>query len=134
MAGTAVTALLSAGLVVTASPATAAPSGNAGATLTSDYVELANRAAAAVSVDGWSVQYLPAAPKPTSTWQATPLTGSIAPGAKYLVGEAKGSGGTTALPAADATGTINMSAAAGTVALVSGTDPLTCLTAADCAA
>jgi predicted extracellular nuclease len=146
MAGTAVTALLSAGLVVTAAPVSAAPSadaliaevygggGNAGATLTSDYVELANRSTAAVSVDGWSVQYLPAAPKPTSTWQATALTGSVAPGAKYLVGEAKGTGGTTALPAPDATGNINMSATAGTVALVAGTDPLTCLTAADCAA
>ncbi|MFI9381087.1 lamin tail domain-containing protein [Kutzneria sp. NPDC052558] len=146
MAGTAVTALLSAGLVVTAAPASAAPSadaviaevygggGNAGATLTSDYIELANRAAAAVSVDGWSVQYLPGAPKPTSTWQTTALTGSIAPGAKYLVGEAKGTGGTTALPTPDATGAVNMSATTGTVALVSGTDPLTCLTAADCAA
>lgn len=146
VAGTAVTALLSAGLVVTAAPASAAPSadaliaevygggGNSGATLTSDYVELANRAATAVSVDGWSVQYLPAAPKPTSTWQATALTGSIAPGGKYLVGEGKGAGGTTALPTADATGAINMSATAGTVALVSGKDPLTCLTAADCAA
>ncbi|MFC0429476.1 endonuclease/exonuclease/phosphatase family protein [Kutzneria buriramensis] len=146
LAGTAVTALLSAGLVVTAAPVSAAPSadaliaevygggGNSGATLTSDYVELANRAATAVSVDGWSVQYLPAAPKATSTWQTTPLTGSIAPGAKYLVGEAKGTGGTMALPTPDATGTINMSATAGTVALVSGKDPLTCLTAADCAA
>jgi predicted extracellular nuclease len=146
LAGTAVTALLSAGLVVTAAPVSAAPSadaliaevygggGNSGATMTSDYVELANRAATAVSVDGWSVQYLTAAPKATSTWQATPLTGSIAPGAKYLVGEAKGAGGTTALPTPDATGAINMSATAGTVALVSGKDPLTCLTAADCAA
>ncbi|HTI24834.1 MAG TPA: endonuclease/exonuclease/phosphatase family protein [Kutzneria sp.] len=146
MAGTAVTALLSAGLVVTAAPVSAAPSadaliaevygggGNATATLTSDYVELANRSTAAVSVDGWSVQYLPAAPKATSTWQTTALTGSVAPGAKYLVGEAKGTGGSTALPTPDATGAINMSATAGTVALVSGTAPLTCLTAADCAA
>ncbi|GAA0611068.1 endonuclease/exonuclease/phosphatase family protein [Kutzneria viridogrisea] len=146
LAGTAVTALLTAGLAVTAPPAGAAPSadaliaevygggGNSGATLTSDYVELANRAAAAVSVDGWSVQYLPAAPKPTSTWQVTALTGSIAAGGKYLVGEGKGAGGTAALPGPDASGTINMSATAGTVALVAGKDPLTCLTAADCAA
>lgn len=146
LAGTAVTALLTAGLAVVAPPAGATPSadaliaevygggGNSGATLTSDYVELANHGTAALAVDGWSVQYLPSAPKPTSTWQVTALAGSIAAGGKYLVSEAKGSGGTAALPTADATGTINMSATAGTVALVSGKDPLTCLTAADCAA
>ncbi|NEE59596.1 hypothetical protein G3M55_85540, partial [Streptomyces sp. SID8455] len=43
-------------------------------------------------------------------------------------------GGTVALPTADATGTIAMAAGSGTVALVSGTTPLTCKTAAECAA
>ncbi|MDI2126842.1 endonuclease/exonuclease/phosphatase family protein [Yinghuangia seranimata] len=108
--------------------------GNSGATLTSDFVELANRGAAAVALDGWSVQYLPAAPSPTSKWQATPLTGALAPGARYLVGEGKGAGGTVALPTPDASGGINMSGTAGTVALVQGATPLTCLTAADCLA
>ena len=108
--------------------------GNAGAALTQDFVELANRGTAPVSVDGWSVQYLPGSASASSTWQATPLTGSIAPGARYLVAEAKGAAGTVELPTPDATGTIAMSATAGTIALVTGTAALTCKTVADCAA
>ncbi len=108
--------------------------GNSGATLTNDFVELANRGAAAASLAGFSVQYLPGSASPSSTWQVTPLAGSVAPGGRYLVAEGKGSGGTVALPTPDATGAIAMSATAGTIALVSGTTALTCKTAADCAA
>ncbi|WP_410637330.1 endonuclease/exonuclease/phosphatase family protein [Amycolatopsis sp. lyj-346] len=108
--------------------------GNSGATLTSDFVELANRGPAAASLAGFSVQYLPGSASPSSTWQVTPLTGSVAPGGRYLVAEGKGAGGTVALPTPDATGAIAMSATAGTIALVSGTTALTCKTAADCAA
>ncbi|QWF79987.1 hypothetical protein HUW46_03401 [Amycolatopsis sp. CA-230715] len=108
--------------------------GNSGATLTNDFVELATRGTGAADLTGWSVQYLPAAPGPTSKWQVTPLTGAVRPGGRYLVAEAKGNSGTTALPAADATGGINLSGTAGTVALVATTQPLTCRTAADCAA
>ncbi|MEV7042560.1 endonuclease/exonuclease/phosphatase family protein [Amycolatopsis sp. NPDC051061] len=108
--------------------------GNSGATLTTDFVELANHGTAATSVDGFSVQYLPGSPSAGSTWQVTQLAGSVAPGGRYLVAEGKGSGGTVALPTPDATGTIAMSATAGTIALVSGTTALTCKTAADCAA
>ncbi|MEC3980176.1 endonuclease/exonuclease/phosphatase family protein [Amycolatopsis sp. H20-H5] len=108
--------------------------GNSGATLTNDFVELANRGAAAASVAGFSVQYLPGSPSASSTWSVTPLTGSVAPGGRYLVAEGKGAGGTVALPAPDATGTIALSGTAGSVALVDGTAPLTCKTAADCAA
>ena len=108
--------------------------GNAGATLTSDFVELANASGTAASVDGWSVQYLPASASPSSTWSVTPLTGSIPANGRYLVGEGKGSGGTVDLPGADASGTIAMSATAGTIALVNSTTALTCKTAADCAA
>lgn len=89
--------------------------GNSGATLKSDFIELRNNGATAVSVDGWSVQYTSAA---GTGWQRTNLSGSIAPGAYYLVKEADGTGGTTSLPAPDATGTIPMSATAGKVALV----------------
>ena len=129
-----------------AAPASAAPSpdaliaevygggGNSGATLKQDFVELANRGASAVAVDGWSVQYLPASASAASTWQVTPLTGSIAPGGRFLVAESKGAGGTVDLPAPDATGTIAMGGTGGTVALVTGTTALTCKTAADCAA
>ncbi|WP_327293174.1 endonuclease/exonuclease/phosphatase family protein [Streptomyces sp. NBC_01198] len=108
--------------------------GNSGATYTNDFVELANAGAAPVDLSAYSVQYLPGAPSPTSKWQATALTGSLAGGGRYLVQEGAGTGGSTALPTPDASGAINMSGTTGTVALVSGADPLTCLTAADCAA
>ncbi len=108
--------------------------GNSGATLTRDFVELGNAGSAAYDLSGYSVQYLPGTPSAGSTWQVTALTGAIAPGARYLVGEGTGSGGTTALPTTDATGSIAMSATSGTIALVSGTAALTCKTAADCAA
>ncbi|MFE4963244.1 lamin tail domain-containing protein [Streptomyces sp. NPDC056660] len=106
--------------------------GNSGATLTNDFVELANRSTAAYSLDGYSVQYLPASASANSPWQVTPLTGALPAGGTYLVGEGAGAGGTTALPTADATGSTAMSATAGTVALVKGTIALTCKTAADC--
>lgn len=108
--------------------------GNSGATLTRDFVELANSGSAAYDLSGFSVQYLPGSPSAGSLWQVSPLTGAVAPGGRYLVAQAAGTGGTVALPAPDSTGTVALSAASGTVALVSGTTPLTCKTAADCAA
>ena len=90
--------------------------GNSGATLRSDFIELRNNGATAVTLSGWSVQYASAS---GSTWSRTNLSGSIAPGGYYLVKQADGSGGTTALPTPDATGTIAMSSTAGKVALVS---------------
>ncbi|MFF7456768.1 endonuclease/exonuclease/phosphatase family protein [Kitasatospora sp. NPDC008115] len=108
--------------------------GNSGATLKNDFVELANRGGAAFGLDGWSVQYISAAPGPNSQWGVTPLTGSIAPGGRYLVAESAGAAGTVELPTPDAAGSLALSGTSGTVALVRGTDPLTCKTAADCAA
>lgn len=107
--------------------------GNSGATLTNDFVELANAGSAAYDLSNYSVQYLPGSPSASSKWSVTPLTGSIAAGGRYLVSEAVGAGGTTSLPAADASGSAAMSATSGTIALVNGTSPLTCITAADCA-
>lgn len=95
--------------------------GNSGATFKNDFIELFNRGTATVSVAGWSVQYTSAA---GTTWQVTSLSGSIAPGKYYLVQEAAGAGGTTSLPTPDATGSINMSATAGKVALVNSTTAL----------
>ena len=89
--------------------------GNAGATLRNDFIELFNRGTAAVSLDGWSVQYNSAAG--TGSWQVTLLAGSIAPGGYYLVQEAAGTGGTTPLPTPNAIGTIALAAGAGKVAL-----------------
>ena len=56
--------------------------GNSGATYTNDYVQLRNDSAAAVDVTGWSVQYASAA---GTSWAATALSGSIAPGGYFLV-------------------------------------------------
>jgi hypothetical protein len=140
--GVVAVSLVGAAALAVAGPATAAPSaaavinevygggGNSGATYTNDFVELTNRGAAPVSVDGWSVQYHSSSA--TGAWQVTPLTGSIAPGAFYLIAEAKGAGGTTPLPTPQVTGTINMSGTAGTIALVQSTTALTCADAASC--
>ncbi|PXY32664.1 endonuclease [Prauserella muralis] len=127
-------------------PAAAAPStgpviaevygggGNSGATLTQDFVELATVGTGRAELAGLSVQYLPGSPSAASRWQVTPLAGGVEPGGRYLVAQSRGAGGTVALPAPDATGGIAMAAGSGTVALVTGTEPLTCLTAAACAA
>jgi hypothetical protein len=127
---------------IVAAPGSAAPSGglvinevyggggNSGATYTRDFIEIANRGSSPVSVDGWSVQYHSSGA--TGAWQATQLTGSIAPGDFYLVAEAQGTGGTQSLPPAQVTGTIAMSATAGSVALVHGTGALTCTDSAAC--
>ncbi len=95
--------------------------GNSGATLRNDFIELFNPGGASVTLTGWSVQYASAA---GTTWQVTALSGSIPPGGYYLVQEAQGTGGTTALPTPDATGTIAMGAAAGKVAVVPSTTAL----------
>jgi hypothetical protein len=62
------------------------------------------------------------------------LTGGVEPDERYLVAQSRGAGGTTELTAPGATGNIAMSASSGTIALVDGTEPLSCLTGADCAA
>jgi len=95
--------------------------GNSGATLTHDFIEIFNAGNAAVDLTGWSVQYASAA---GTSWQVTALSGTLAAGQYYLVQEAQGAGGTTALPAPDATGAIAMSATAGKVALVNNATAL----------
>jgi DNA/RNA endonuclease G (NUC1) len=95
--------------------------GNKDATYTNDFVELYNSGESTVSLAGWTIQY---ASSSGSTWSKTVLGGTIAPGGYYLVQEAVGSGGTTPLPAPNATGTIAMSATAGKVALVSSSTTL----------
>ena len=93
--------------------------GNSGATYKNDFVELYNPTGSRVDVSGWSVQYTSST---GSSWQVTPLTGSIAPHGYFFVQEAQGSGGTMNLPAPDVTGTIAMGGSGGKIALVaSGT-------------
>jgi predicted extracellular nuclease len=89
--------------------------GNSGAIFKNDYIELANTTDSAIDVSAWSVQYTSAA---GTTFQTTKLTGSIPAHGRYLVQEAAGAAGTTALPAPDAIGTIPMSGTSGVVALV----------------
>jgi predicted extracellular nuclease len=96
--------------------------GNAGAPFSNDFIELFNRSSAAVSLNGASVQYASAT---GTNWLVTALTNvTLQPKQYYLVQEAAGTSGGAALPAPDATGTTNMSATAGKVALVGGTTPL----------
>jgi uncharacterized protein len=97
--------------------------GNSGAPYTHDFVELYNRGAATVSLAGWSVQYASAA---GTTWLVTPLSGSIAAGGRYLVRLASGGTAGAALPTPDASGTTNMSASSGKVALVTNSTALGC--------
>ncbi len=104
--------------------------GNSGATLTNDFVELYNAGTAAVDVTGWSVQYASAS---GTSWQVTALSGSVAPGAHYLVAENAGAGGTVPLPVPDAAGSIAMSASSGKVALATISTALTCASACDAA-
>lgn len=95
--------------------------GNSGATYNADYVELYNRGDTTVTLSGWSVQYASAS---GTSWQTVALTGSLAPGKYYLVKLAGGSTG-SALPTADATGSINMSGTQGKVALRNSTSAFT---------
>ena len=133
------TALVSTGLVATAPLARAVDTssavvisevygggGNSGATLKQDFIELYNKGTTPVDVSAWSVQYSAAT---GTTYAATPLTGSIAAGAYYLIGEGFGTGGTVDLPAADVTGTLNLSGTSGKVALSTSATALTCAAA-----
>jgi hypothetical protein len=100
-----------------------ASGGNSGATYANDYVELFNRGAGAVTIDGWTLQYASAS---STTWQATALSGSIPAGGRYLVQLASGGANGAPLPASDAAGTSNLAATGGKVALVDGATALTC--------
>jgi hypothetical protein len=73
-------------------------------------------------VAGWSVQYASAT---ASTWSVTPLPNlSIGPGQYLLIQESSGGTNGATLPTPDATGTINLAATAGKVALVNATTTL----------
>ncbi|HSC50244.1 MAG TPA: lamin tail domain-containing protein [Gaiellaceae bacterium] len=100
--------------------------GNAGAPYSNDFVELFNRGSSAVDVGGWSIQY---ASGSGTSWQVTPLSGSVQAGGHYLVQLASGSVG-AALPTPDASGTSNLAVSGGKVALAHATTALTCGAAA----
>jgi hypothetical protein len=97
--------------------------GNSGASFRNDYVELFNAGASPVDVAGWTIQYATAA---GTTWQTTPLSGTIGGGTYYLVQLASSGAVGSSLPAPDATGTSNLAAASGKIALVRDATALTC--------
>jgi hypothetical protein len=132
-----VTALVVAGAVTAPAAQSASPNivlsqvyaggGNSGAPFANDFVELFNRGSTAVDVSAWTIQYASAA---GTTWQATPLTGSIAPGRHFLVQLASAGAVGAALPTPDATGTTNLAVSGGKVAVVRDATALTCGAAA----
>ena len=97
--------------------------GNAGATFTHDFVELFNRGSSAVDVSGWTIQYASAS---GTSWQATPLSGTIQPGRYYLVQLASAAAVGAPLPAPDATGTTNLANSGGKVAVARDATLLAC--------
>ncbi len=99
--------------------------GNAGAQYANDFVEIFNRGTTTVNfaVTPYSVQYAGA----TATFGSNKVdvtSGTIAPGQYFLVQLSSGGANGVALPTPDATGSINMAAAAGKVTLVAGTTSL----------
>lgn len=104
--------------------------GNSGATYANDFVELLNRGSTAVDLSTWTLQYATAS---GTSWQTTALTGSVQPGHHYLVQLASGGTAGAPLPTADATGTANLAASGGKIALVHDTAALACgATAGSC--
>lgn len=95
--------------------------GNGGAAYNADFIELFNRGAVDVDLTGWSVQYLGATG--SGNWQVTALTGTIPAGGFYLIAQSGGATGAD-LPTPDDTGTSQMAATAGKVALVHGASAL----------
>jgi hypothetical protein len=100
-----------------------AAGGNSGASYANDYVELFNRGAGAVVIDGWTLQYASAA---STSWQSTALSGTIPAGGRYLVQLASGGTNGAALPAPDATGTSNLAVTGGKIAVVDSASALSC--------
>lgn len=130
------------GLVVAGASVAATPShvvisqvygggGNSGAPYTHDYVELFNPTAAPISLAGMSIQYASATGTGNfggTATQLTELSGTVAPGAYFLVQQAAGAGNGVPLPTPDLVDPtpIAMAAGSGKVALVTGTTSLGC--------
>jgi hypothetical protein len=98
--------------------------GNAGAQWTHDFVVLHNTGRVPATLDGWSLQYAAAASENWGGSHRTLLHGVIAPGGHHLVQLAGGANGDDP-PTPDVTGTTNLAAGSGKVALVRDTEALT---------
>jgi uncharacterized repeat protein (TIGR01451 family) len=102
--------------------------GQASAAYLNDFVEIFNQGATTVNfaVTPYSIQYAGPTNNFGASNTATTITsGTIAPGHYFLIQGASGGAVGAALPAPDATGSINLSASGGKVALVSGVAPVT---------
>jgi hypothetical protein len=97
--------------------------GNSGASYTNDFVELFNRGSSAVDLSSWTIQYASAS---GTAWQATPLTGSVAPGRYFLVQLASAAAVGAPLPTPDVTGTTNLAVSGGKIAAVRNATALSC--------
>jgi Bacterial Ig-like domain/Lamin Tail Domain len=95
--------------------------GNSGAPYTNDFVELYNTTNAPISLANYSIQYAGAT---GTTWALNNLSGSIPANGYYLLQLSGGSTG-IALPNPNATGTSNLSATAGKIALTNTQTALT---------
>ncbi len=93
-----------------------------------DFVELFNASSAPVSLVGLSLQYGASTGVVGSSASniLSFTTGTVAPGAYFLVALSGGSVGADLPVSADANGTLTMSASAGKVALVQGSSSLAC--------
>ena len=100
--------------------------GNSGATYTNDFIEIFNNGSTAQSLNGLSVQFASSAGVFIGSNVTDLFNFTLNPGQYFLIQESAGAGGTTHLPSPDATGTINLSATDGVVALVNGTTSLNC--------
>ena len=94
--------------------------GNANAPFRNDFIELFNAGGVSVNLTGMSVQY--ASATGTGNFSANPVVAlsaiTLQPGQYYLVQQASGGAIGAVLPTPDASGTINMSATGGKVALI----------------
>jgi hypothetical protein len=96
--------------------------GNSGAPYTNDYIELFNRGTVAQNLYGWSLQVASAT---GTSWFPVALPNfTLQPGQYYLIQGINGANG-VALPTADLSSTVSLSATASKVILVNSTTPET---------
>ncbi|WP_298750344.1 ExeM/NucH family extracellular endonuclease [uncultured Serinicoccus sp.] len=88
--------------------------GNSGAVYTHDFVELVNSTEASIDLDGYAVSYYSSS---GNLGDSCDLTGTVEPGASFLVQQNPGSGGTTPLPDPDIECGASMSGSNGIVEL-----------------
>jgi hypothetical protein len=82
------------------------------------FVELFNKGTASVSLSSWSLQY---AAEGANSWQAFPLSGTIAPGQYYLIRLLGVSAGNVALPTPDLTVNLSLPQNIGKLAIANST-------------